>query len=300
MLPPEKFLHTVWKFQRRGVRFTAVKGGRFKERALEQGGPPSIEDNMYFCPHVFDGSRRRSDNGGHPKATRWLHADLDEVDPRTIELKPTIAWETSPGRYQALWLLSEAVHESRFHDLNQRLTYYVGADKGGWSITKYLRVPGTRNLKYDSAPVVRLLWVKNHVYSPEQFDIYLPTVADPVPANSERLNSAAIVKRLDLPSNVRAMLRARKAVEGQRSERLWAITLACLEAGATDDECLCVLQDTVWNKWAGFTNEERQLRNEIARAHKHLERVAHRRQVNGIRVDVPEGSLLVNPRRTSP
>ena len=36
-----------------------------------------------------------------------LWADLDEVDPNTLsEYPPTIAWESSPGRYQALWLAS--------------------------------------------------------------------------------------------------------------------------------------------------------------------------------------------------
>jgi hypothetical protein len=90
----------------------------------------------------------------------WLYADLDAVEPikSDAELSPTIAWESSPGRYQALWHIDKHLPEEQHIMVNRKLTYALGADKGGWDITQVLRVPGTINHKYAEKPKVKLLW----------------------------------------------------------------------------------------------------------------------------------------------
>ena len=77
-----------------------------------------------------------------------LWADLDEVDPESIkDYRPSIAWESSPGRYQALWLAASGDFQGASWpgNENQQLTYYVGADRSGWDTTQLLRIPGWIN-----------------------------------------------------------------------------------------------------------------------------------------------------------
>src|SRR6478609_92599 len=58
--------------------------------------------DVYWCPSLFEYPSRRSDLAMDEHA---LWADLDAIDPRQItDYPPTIAWESSPDRFQALWL----------------------------------------------------------------------------------------------------------------------------------------------------------------------------------------------------
>jgi hypothetical protein len=89
------------------------------------------EANIYFCPHGFNKPRRIKTNAVLP---RCLYADLDEVHPRSCKPRPTIAITSSPGRYVGLWFTDRAITE----ELNKRLTYHLGADRGGWDLSQVL------------------------------------------------------------------------------------------------------------------------------------------------------------------
>lgn len=293
---PYRFVHTVWKingaFERDGVwGFVARKDGtRWLQDELTPPKPLYAEaagavwedttDNGYFCPHLFRSGQRRDENhNGRPARTRWLHADLDETDPRTIAPRPTVAWETSPGRYQALWLLTEFIGPLEFRDLNAKLNYAVGADTNGWSITKMLRVPFTKSLKYDDPHFVRLLWLElAREYRPKKIEkrvrhiplsVAQAEMGDMPPLPDESADS--ILRRLKLPSSTRMLIRARKTVVGQRSEKLWQLECSLLEAGATPIEAVVVVRHTVWNKFANTRRELPQLWTEVNKANKYLE-----------------------------
>src|SRR5690606_22334296 len=97
------------------------------------------------------------------------------------EVFPTIYWQSSPGRYHALWKLDKVYDMESTIKLNRDLAYHVDADKGGWDATQVLRVPGTHNLKYENKPMVKLMKSAGKVYSfnrlrqlvPEQKDLSL-------------------------------------------------------------------------------------------------------------------------------
>ena len=117
------------------------------------------EYDHYFCPNAFSIAHRLTE---HAYATPFSWADIDDADPEKFNPAPGILIRTSPGRYQGIWSHRNAVSASKAAQHSRELAYRFGADKNGWSVTKYLRVPYTINHKreYDKPPVklVRQDW----------------------------------------------------------------------------------------------------------------------------------------------
>lgn len=218
------------------------------------------DDNIYFCPHGFNRRARQKTEAVLPN---MLWADLDHADPKTMKPKPTIAIESSPGRYVGLWILKEPMTE----ELNRRLTYFLDADHGGWDITQVLRFPGTKNYKYKTQPKVRILWEDGPVYSTKKMESYLPPEEETVEAGAE-LSAAEVFEAYEskLPRWARRELVAKK-ITGRmdRSEMLWKLENACVEAGMTLEESFAVIKRSIWNKFAGRRNEDAQLKRELSK-----------------------------------
>jgi archaellum biogenesis ATPase FlaH len=215
--------------------------------------------NIYFCPHGFNRRVRQKSEAVIPNL---LWADLDFADPKGMKPKPTVAIESSPGRFVGLWVLKEPMTE----ELNRRLTYHLDADHGGWDLTQVLRFPGTKNYKYTSQPKVRTLWDDGPKYSIKKLEVYLPA-ADPE-QDVEHLSAAEVFEQYQgkLPRWVRRELLAKKITgRADRSEMLWKLENACVEAGMTVPEAFAVIKGSAWNKFAGRRNEEEQLTRELAK-----------------------------------
>lgn len=113
--------------------------------------------DIYFCPTPGNKKSRKKSAFTN---LNLLWADLDEVNPDKLSLRPTIAWETSPKRFQALWVLEDKLDAKQVERINRNLTYQIGADKGGWDLGQILRVPFTTNYKPKYAePDIKLLWM---------------------------------------------------------------------------------------------------------------------------------------------
>lgn len=219
------------------------------------------DHDIYFCPHGFNRRVRQKEEAVIPNL---LWADLDYSDPRNEKvfkgLKPTIAIESSPGRYVGLWELDKPMTE----DINRRLTYHLEADHGGWDLTQVLRFPGTKNYKYKSQPRVRVMWDDGKVYKRKNIESKLPEEDEE--EEGQILSAAEVFSEYEakLPRWVRRELLAKKITgTADRSEMLWKLENACLEAGMTTDEALAVIKRSAWNKFAGRRNEDAQLRREI-------------------------------------
>lgn len=135
----------------------------YEEPAINEFIQAHLADDLYMSPMLFDTKRRVKDNVSY---TPVLWVDVDTADPELFALEPTILVETSPGRYQAYWLLSDTVQPMWAESMSRRITYTQRA-KGsdtGWSLGKFLRVPGTTNNKYKEPFTVQML-VKGEVYS---------------------------------------------------------------------------------------------------------------------------------------
>jgi hypothetical protein len=69
-----------------------------------------------------------------------------------------------------------------------------------------------------------------------------------------------------LPRWVRRELLSKKTVgRTDRSEMLWKLENACIEAGMSLEEAFAVLKKSAWNKFAGRRNEEEQLKRELSK-----------------------------------
>jgi hypothetical protein len=241
-------------------------------------------DDVYWCPSIFEKPHRRLELAMDEHA---LWADLDEVDPRGIDehYKPTIAWETSPGRYQALWIITggDVQGASWPGNENQKLTYFLGADHSGWDTTQLLRLPGARNHKYeyriekDGKPVRgKLLWHNGPRYLPDHFED-LPEVRGAAEASLgqdiledqistiDRLEVWGRV-RLKCSKEVRELVAARSTGGQDRSDKLWQIERDLADAGCTVTEIVAITRETVWNKFSGRNDELKRLVTEAAKA----------------------------------
>jgi len=189
-----------------------------------------------------------------------LWADLDEADPRKCDVKPTIAIESSPGRFVGLWMLDEVMSES----LNKRLTYHLGADVGGWDLTQVLRVPQTVNYKYQSMPRVRMVWDDGPRWSVNALTRRLPKVA----VNEKDGGDAAAIYakyERDLPRDVRQLCSSTPDRHSDRSAALWKIERSFIEAGATRRETFTYCRASPWNKFRSRENGDEQLKRELAK-----------------------------------
>ena len=84
-------------------------------------------------------------------------ADFDEGAPEALPLPPSIVVETSPGKYQALWLLKNPCNNlAEVEDINRAIAALHNADANACDRARVLRLPGFQNLKYEDRPYSRL------------------------------------------------------------------------------------------------------------------------------------------------
>lgn len=278
-----RFILDAWASQRGKYVFISWKHeGEWKDiplngtrKAVDKLRTPGGAD-LYFCFNSFLNPRRLESNF---EESEYFYADLDEVDPRTLSLRPTVAWQTSPGKYQCMWRCNRKL-STRLHKIvNQRLTYLTGADKGGWSVTKALRIPGTYNYKYSRPKRVKLLWDNGPTYSLKRL---LRTVKDVrVSTSIESLTDLGLpdvtsrslrrAHRDRFNPRVRELLGASRANVGERSDRLWELECLLLDEGISPEETLILVRDTVWNKFSGQAREVAQLWKEVQKAKEHVD-----------------------------
>lgn len=262
----------------------AFKWPEEKKAVLEHMASHTGKD-LYWCPSMFEGPERKSELAMDEHA---LWADLDEADPRALkgnqDFRPTVAWESSPGRYQGLWIGNPALGDfqgaSWPGNENQRLTYFLGADKSGWDTTQLLRIPGWPNWKPENrrngkAPLGKLLWDRGPMYEMQDFK-ELPEVKGALTADKlgdileseiDSLDRHKIIARIKLKLNQRAreLLNAR-SVSGDRSENLWYLIRCLADAGCTVQEIVAIARASVWNKFDGRADEIKRLITEATKA----------------------------------
>lgn len=221
----------------------------------KNGALPSVTgSDLYWAPLGFQHPERRNKTAADFAV---LFADID--DGRIVKFHgdlPSFLWQTSPGMYQAVWLLDEPLptYES-WASLNQRLTYFLEADKGGWMGSKVLRIPGSVNFKRSTEGVLitgKIINQSGWVFETAKLDDLLPKVhkrgpMDPteVPASWTRAEHYARSK--ELPLSLRALL-FQKTV-GDRSLHIVRTANEFIRQGVSMEDTYRFIEQRPWNKF---------------------------------------------------
>lgn len=244
-------------------------------RLLEFVNRSYVGSDVYFCPQLLRIQKRT-------KATvatcTNVWADLDECDPALVIPEPSVVIESSPGRWQAFWILNEPSEPLEVEDAAHRLAYKyqtLGADLSGWDLTQLLRIPLTYNVKRTSnmdTPIVSLQKLTGPTYP---LDIFkeLPEVPgyewidEPFPEEEIRnLEPDKILEkyrdRLDPHVHVLYSVEPRE----DWSKALWNLEMLLLEAGLTKAEAFCVTYNAACNKFQRDKRPPQYLWRDICRA----------------------------------
>jgi hypothetical protein len=200
---------------------------------------------VYFCAHLLTARRRVKENAA-PLLS--LYVDGDGAKPSRGMPKPTAVVESSPGREQFYYRLTEPVTPKIGERLNRRLALAMGADDSGWDLTQLLRPPGTRNRKYPTAPIVRLVEANGLRHDPDELDQMLPPEPDDR-ANTARRASrpagmglAPDLSRLS-PRMQELVVYGNRGEYGSRSNADMAVCVAMFGAGYTEADVWAAMTD---------------------------------------------------------
>ena len=250
-----RFLLNLWDYPadaytfigtRQGDRWRdhPIKGDREAQIAAILTAHPADRFDLYFCPNAFVQPQRKA---SHALPSRYAWCDIDDADPAGYDPEPNILWETSPGRFQGIWLWRKAADGHIAEQYSKNIWVKDGGDKGGWSITKMLRLPGSVNHKpayakpvvtlraYDSRPRRLPPSIKAIIASSIP-----PTVSIVEPVNG---NAVSIMRRYRTRMGLEAgtLMTAKRVMRGDRSGAVFLIAAKMIEVGAWDDEIACVL-----------------------------------------------------------
>jgi AAA domain/RepB DNA-primase N-terminal domain len=278
----EDFLELVYGERAGWVGLPAKVGKYWVEFSTEWPGDGVItrridsclrdREDLYYSVAQFQKKGRKIED---VMGSDWLWADLDEVHPTNaskLGFGPTVAIQSSPGRYQALWKLDRVLPPKKLEKLNRAVSYALDADRGGWDLTQVLRLPGTRNFKYPEAPMVELMWYHSDlVYDP--YSIWSKVKAM-LPPDELRAAVSVVIPRSGISARAKALLRTppENVVAGERSSKLWELECLLAEAGLGVDEIHQLVWNCAWNKHRAVHTGRVRLEKEIVKAIKHVGR----------------------------
>lgn len=257
--------------------------------------------NIWFCPHLFSERRRRKE---FVSVTPNSWADLDTCDPSVLLVEPTIVLESSPGRYQGLWLYENPVDPDDAENMSQRIAYMhadQGADRSGWDLTQLLRFPYTYNYKYSTTPTVLIVEANRKRYRLADFADKYPQVAGfeyldtPMPEDSALFNGEDLLQenRLKINPMIWKLYQEELPPSVSWSENLWKLEMLLFEAGFDLVQVYSIVQGAACNKYAKKGMSAHLLWKEVCRAHS-----KHEQNVNAVapKPDV-EGQLITDEER---
>lgn len=230
--------------------------------------------DVWFCPTLMSSAKRTKSSA---KLSPCAWADLDECSPDKLIIEPTIVVESSPQRWQAFWVFERAQDPQDAEELSRRIAYYhanEGCDKGCWDCARLLRVPKTRNNKYEDIVITEVRTFNRNRFRVEDFKEYPPTaefdyLEVPFP-DVGYLNSLGTGNEiLDAKSHkispaVWSLFY--KEPESDWSKALWMLESELVEAGLELGEIYVVARDSACNKYARDNRDTRDLWKEVCRS----------------------------------
>ena len=229
--------------------------------------------NVYFCPQLLSTKKRTKE---YVSVCPTIWADLDTCPPDRLLLTPTLVTETSPGRYHALWVLERPIAPEEAEDISRRIAYYHsadGADRSGWDLTQLLRVPITRNYKYEEQghPFVKIIEANRRKYRASDFlskyqevqgleylDVPMPELPDET--------AQEILDRYKTELNPTVWNLFYQEPTEDWSKKLWNLELALYESGLSREEVFIVAEASACNKYRRDKKPRELLWKEVLKA----------------------------------
>ncbi len=263
-----------------------ARTGQFSERffrypteldeALNHCNRLRVTCDVWFCPQLFSHPHRRKE---YAQLVTAAWGDLDDCHYDKMLVEPTIVFETSKDRYQALWRFDEAIHPTDAEDISRRIAYFHaadGMDKSGWDLTQLLRVPLTVNHKYASTVGLRNVEVElarpERKYEPAAFASY-PEVADhqkldiPFPTAIPIEEGRQLLEAHRLSMNPRIWTLFEDIPHADWSKNLWQLHMLLFEQGFEKEEVYVIARDAACNKYARDKRAKEFLWKDVIRAY---------------------------------
>lgn len=198
--------------------------------------------DVYICFTPVSDKNRVKVNA---KDSYLIVQDIDGV-PIPEDLKPSYFWETSPGKFQGVWILDNLVTPQEQERINRQLVARYGFDKSSADIVHFYRVPMSINHKYKTDFKVSDLQGDGKVYRKSEFVKFLGKTKTTELQNTAVTSDSEIaykefplkklVKKYDAVSEFRNLDNI-----SDRSEYSWRLSMKLIKAGATKEELKFIL-----------------------------------------------------------
>lgn len=215
------------------------------------------DQDLYCSVAAFSTPHRSNDDSEAMSNVVW--ADADEAHPDNFRVPPSIIVATSKDRWHLFWVLDKPVNARVAQEMSRRV-YQAHKEQGcdaGWTMTKYLRVPGTKNLKYDEpwsvlAEDTGLRYTLadfEEAYPSDDFDNEAVDHLDrSAPANPE-LDEVRLLERR-IPVDIRHLYTDIPTPGVSWSERAMRLWCDLFRAGFEDHEVFSLALHASCNKYA--------------------------------------------------
>ena len=176
-------------------------GREFDEMRVSLAELPKIikknrtDFDLYLCFTPIDKGEQRFKSNA--KDTYIIAQDIDGV-PIPEDLPPSYYWETSPGKFQGVWVMDNKLTPKEQEEINRKLIAKYGFDATGADVVHYYRIPGTLNHKYASTFKVSGLQGNGTVYRKRDFIKALKDVVPPVYVDGDTSKELIPLGRFDL------------------------------------------------------------------------------------------------------
>jgi hypothetical protein len=213
-------------------------------------------EDVYFSPILFYEERRIRENA---KCVSVVYADADACPPEKFIIKPSISVQTSPDRWHTYWILDRAYDPTEVAMMSKKVAYghqKDGCDLSGWNPTKLLRVPGTKNAKYDgqlhdvigsTSGEVYTMAELNKAYGNIKVEAVLEPSNDPMPQQGADLIAA--LGKVGNSTDFANLYLEQPPVDADWSKRLWKLEMELFRQGLTPEEVFVIAKNAKCNKY---------------------------------------------------
>jgi len=211
--------------------------------------------DVYYSPILYSAERRIRENA---KTVSVVYADADTCDPANFLLKPSIAVQTSEGRWHTYWILDGEADPQEVALAAKKIAYahqHQGCDLSGWNPTKLLRIPNTTNTKHNAGERVEA-FSSGQIYTLAEInETYGDVAVEPI----RQLSNEAMPEAL--PQVAQALAKVSSSAEvlslymdeplpgTDLSKRLWKLELELFRQGLTPDEVFIIAKNAKCNKY---------------------------------------------------